>query len=60
MSTNIIFIKKKKKWEDEWIYIIHDIKSLLFRELKIFYLSPKNAKNYSKISCMSYYIIKNL
>ena len=40
MSTNKIFIQFYQiKWEDEEIYIMHDIKSLLTRGLEIFYLS---------------------
>ena len=34
----------KKKWEDEWIYPIQNIKSLLTRKLERFYLSLEDSR----------------
>ena len=40
MATNKFFIKFYfRKWEDEYIYILQYLKSLLIRELEKFYLS---------------------
>ena len=47
MSTNKIFIQFFfffKGREDEWIYIIKNIKLLLIRVLKIFYLSLEDPR----------------
>ena len=40
---SILFIKK---WEDEGIYMILDIKSLLIRELERFYLSLEDLRKF--------------
>ena len=43
MATNKFFIKFYfRKWEDEYIYILQYLKSLLIRELEKFYLSFEN------------------
>ena len=50
MSTTKIFINFNIYIyiyiEDEWIYIIQDIKSLLIRELERFYLPLKDPKEF--------------
>ena len=52
-------IKNKKRWEDELIYVIQNVKSLLIMELERFYLSTED-HNFSTMIYISYYIIKNL
>ena len=48
VDVNKFFIQfyYKKKRENEWIYILHDIKSLLINVLKRFYLSLKDLKEF--------------
>ena len=40
--------------------MMHKIKSLLIKELKIFYLSLEDSEEFFQNNYISYYVIKNL